>query len=357
MTSTNQVPIMTQSDSVLQFGPNAYSKPAASLMVLRETVMGRELFDFAFKEYATRWKFKRPTPADFFRTMEDASAVDLDWFWRGWYFGTDHVDVGITDMREYTISTQDPEIEFDKDRADDIAKRPENIVQIRNREEGIELYIDRMEDIEDFYNENDKFTVTNKDRNAYKSFVDGLEGWEKDVWERAQKDGHYFYFVDFENVGGLITPLPLKLTYMNGDTEEMMIPAEIWRRNSEKVTKLITRKNRVKSIEVDPHHQTADADFGNNSFPPVMRPGRLEMYKSNWKSSSMMADMLVELKTDKEKDAEAKGDAKDKGKDLPLKSGANDNADGKKSSSDKKKKLDDKEKSSLRKTLEKMMGK
>jgi hypothetical protein len=222
-----------------------------------------------------------------------------------------------------------------------------------------------MEDIDDFYNENDKFTVTNKDRNKYKSFVDGLEGWEKEVWERAQKDGHYFYFVDFENVGGLISPLPIKLTYMNGDTEEMMIPAEIWRRNSKTVTKLITRKNRVKSIELDPHHQTADADFDNNSFPPVMRPGRLEMYKSSSTASSMMADMLVELKKDEDKEAEDKGKTKGKDKDLPLKSGANDNdeksygSDSKSetSSEKKKKKLDDKEKSSLRKTLEKMMGK
>ena len=152
---------------------------------------------------------------------------------------------------------------------------------------------------------------------------------------------------------------------MNGDTEEMIIPAEIWRRNSKKVTKLITRKNRIKSIELDPHHQTADADFDNNSYPPVMRPGRLEMYKSDWKASSMMADMLVELKTDEDKEAESKGEIKGKDKDLPLKSGANDNDDNKKSygsdskseKSSKKKKLDDKEKSSLRKTLEKMMGK
>ena len=376
MTSSNQVPIMTQSDSVLQFGPNAYSKPAASLIVLRETVMGRELFDFAFREYANRWKFKRPTPADFFRTMEDASAVDLDWFWRGWYFGTDHVDIGITDMREYTISTQDPEQEKDKDRADDLVKRPENIVQKRNREEGIELYIDRMDDIGDFYNENDKFTVTNKDRNKYKSFVDGLEGWEKEVWERAQEDGHYFYFVDFENLGGLISPLPLKLTYTNGDTEELMVPAEIWRRNSKNVTKLITRKERVKSIELDPHHQTADADFSNNSFPPVRLPGRLEMYKSNWSASSMMADMLVELKTDAEKDAEEKGESKSEDKDLPLKSGdmtsdeksktkksygsdtkSEKTSESKPDSKKSKKDLNEKEKSSLRRTLEKMMGK
>jgi len=234
-----------------------------------------------------------------------------------------------------------------------------------------------MEDIDDFYNENDKFAVTNKDRNKYKSFVDDLDGWEKEVWERAQEDGHYFYFVDFENVGGLISPLPLKLTYANGDTEEVMIPAEIWRRNSKNVTKLITRKNRIKSIELDPHHQTADADFDNNSYPPVMRPGRLEMYKSDFKASSMMADMLVELKTDEDKEAEEKGEMKDKGKDVPLKSGAKDDdvmdknamdkdgkkksygsdSEDKKTSKDKKKKLDEKEKSSLRKTLEKMMGK
>jgi aminopeptidase N len=98
MTSPNQVPVMTQSDSVLRLGANAYRKPAAALTVLRETVMGRELFDFAFREYAQRWKFKRPTPADFFRTMEDASGVDLDWFWRAWFYTTDHVDVALSAM-------------------------------------------------------------------------------------------------------------------------------------------------------------------------------------------------------------------------------------------------------------------
>ncbi|MDB2437980.1 hypothetical protein N9W89_04645, partial [Hellea sp.] len=202
------------------------------------------------------------------------------------------------------------------------------------------------------------------------------------------EDGHYFYFVDFENVGGLITPLPLKLTYMNGDTEELMVPAEIWRRNSKHITKLITRKNRIKSIELDPHHQTADADFNNNSYPPVMRPGRLEMYKSDFQASNMMRDMLVELKTDEEEAAEEKGEAKDDDKDMPIsgtdeneanpadesdtyspdtstdakskmeKDAASKNSSSKDSASKmKKKKLDEKEKSSLRKTLEKMMGK
>ena len=171
MTSSNQVPIMTQSDSILQFGPNAYSKPASSLVVLRETVMGRELFDFAFREYANRWKFKRPTPADFFRTMEDASAVDLDWFWRGWYFGTDHVDMALTSIREYQISTQDPDAEEDFKRNQDAAYKPENITQKRNREEGIKPRIERFDDLEDFYNENDKFATTNKDRNKYTSLL------------------------------------------------------------------------------------------------------------------------------------------------------------------------------------------
>ena len=407
MTSSNQVPIMTQSDSVLQFGPNAYSKPAASLIVLRETVMGRELFDFAFKEYAQRWKFKRPTPADFFRTMEDASAVDLDWFWRGWYFGTDYVDMAITDMREYTISTQDPDQEFDKNRADDIEIYPENITQRRNREEGLKTRLERFDDLKDFYNENDKFSVSNEDRNKFSRFTKYLKGWEKDVWERAQKDGDYFYFIDFKNRGGLISPLPIKLTYTNGDTEEMMIPAEIWRRNSKSVTKLIIRKNRVKSIELDPAHQTADANYSNNSFPPVSRPGRLKLYKSSTKKKSLMADMLVELKSEEDKDKPEGSD-----KDMPLEDGdtsektskdgkskdtkaSNDNSDkdnsdkamkedskmsddssksddslesdnAKMSDDDKMKdenKMSDKkspskkEKSSLRRTLEKMMGK
>ena len=129
MTSTDQVPIMTQSDSILQFGPNAYSKPAAALTVLRETVMGRQQFDFAFKQYANRWKFKRPTPADFFRTMEDASGVDLDWFWRGWFYSTDHVDIGINDIREYRIKTGDPEIDFPLNRIENEALYPQPIMQ------------------------------------------------------------------------------------------------------------------------------------------------------------------------------------------------------------------------------------
>lgn len=303
MTSSGQVPIMTQSDSVLQFGPNAYSKPASALIVLRETVMGRELFDHAFKTYAERWKFKRPTPSDFFRTMEDASGVDLDWFWRGWFFGTDHVDLAITDIREYQISTGNPDVEFDKDRAETQRDEPEAISQIRNREEGRTTRLQRVPELSDFYNENDKFTVSNKDRNSFTGFIDDLKAWEKTAYERALEDGNFIYFLDFENVGGLVMPIPLFITYENGDTEEMMIPAEIWRRNSENVTKLLIRPAQIESIEVDRKHQTADADYSNNSFPQRIVPSRLELYKSSRSSRNLMSDMLVELKGET-KDAE-----------------------------------------------------
>ena len=348
MTSSNQVPIMTQSDSVLQFGPNAYSKPASSLVVLRETVMGRELFDFAFREYANRWKFKRPTPADFFRTMEDASAVDLDWFWRGWYFGTDHVDMALTSVREYKISTQDPDAEEDFKRDQDGTDKPENITQKRNREEGLKTRIQRFDELEDFYNENDKFTTTNKDRNKYQSFVDGLKDWEKAAYDRAMEDGKFIYFMDFENVGGLISPLPLKITFENGEVEELMVPAEIWRRNSKNVTKLITRKKRIASVELDPHHQTADANYSNNSFPPTLRRSRIELYKSSYSPKSMMADMLVELKS------EEKDGSQDGGKSVPLADPSGEI--NRQNTKAQKKKLNEKESGSLRRTLEKLLS-
>ena len=339
MTSSNQVPIMTHSDSILQFGNNAYAKPAAALIVLRETVMGRELFDPAFREYANRWKFKRPTPADFFRTMEDASAVDLDWFWRGWFFGTDHVDIGIPSIREYTISTKNPDIEFDKDRVENLRNRPENITQIRNREEGRLTRLSQFEDINDLYSEKDKFTVTNKDKNNYKRYLDGLSPVDRAAYERAVKDQNYLYFVDFENSGGLISPLPLTIHFMNGQTEDLMIPAEIWRQNSEFVTKLIIRKDRIKSITLDQAHQTADADYSNNSFPPIIAPSRIDIYRSKRNDKNLMADMLVELEKDAPKTDE---------KTVPM---------IEKTLAKPDKDLEPEDRESIRKTIEKLLGK
>lgn len=307
MTSTGQVPIMTQSDSILQFGPNAYSKPASSLVILRETVMGRELFDHAFKTYAKRWMFKRPTPSDFFRTMEDASGVDLDWFFRGWYFTTDHVDQAITGIREYKISSQDPDKEFANDREEYWRDNPEPITEIRNRKEKLKTRVERYEGLKDLYYEKDKFTVSNKDRNTYKDFLEGLKDWERAAYERALKDDQFIYFVDFENVGGLVMPLPITIHYENGEKEELMIPAEIWRQNSEHVTKLLFRDKRIASIDIDNHHQTADSDFSNNSFPPKIYKSRLELYKSKRKTRNLMKDMLVELKGNHDEDNEGNG--------------------------------------------------
>ena len=361
MTSSNQVPIMTQSDSILQFGPNAYSKPASSLVVLRESVMGRELFDFAFREYANRWKFKRPTPEDFFRTMEDASAVDLDWFWRGWYYDTGYVDLAITGMREYQISTQDPDIENAIKRDEDNANRPLSITALRNREEGIDLYVDRRDGVTDLYNENDKFTPSNKDRNTYKTFLEGLSDWEREAYDRAIADEDFVYFVDFESLGGLISPIPLTLNYADGDTEEMMIPAEIWRRNAKEVTKLIIRPKKIASIDVDTAHQIADADHSNNSFPPKAVSSRLEIYKSSRSARNLMADMMVELRSDKT-DEESDGDAvpmTDKVETDEVEAEAETDTKSPAMRRDRRSRSDDREdadKSALRKTLDRLMG-
>jgi hypothetical protein len=296
MTSENQVPVMTHSDSLLQFFPNSYTKPASSLVVLRETVLGRELFDFAFREYARRWKFKRPTPSDLFRTLEDASGIDLDWFWRGWFYSTDHVDVAINSIREYKVSTANPEVEFELDRQERADEVPETLGQIRNREEGRKTRLERFPELADFYNENDPYEVTNADRNDYTGLLDELEDWERDALLRAAEDDDFVYFVDFENIGGLVTPLPLLITDADGNEEFMMIPAEIWRKNHLVVTKLLIRDKRITSIEVDPRRETADADFSNNHYPGRIERSRLELYKSDEKARDMMADMLATLR-------------------------------------------------------------
>ena len=298
MMDKNQVPIMTQSDSILQFGPNAYSKPTAALIYLREHVMGRKLFDFAFKEYARRWMFKRPTPSDFFRTMEDASGVDLDWFWRGWFFTTDHMDIGISDVREYRVATLDPEKDYPADRKDFQRDHVEPITQIRNREELGPTRVERIPELKDFYNENDRYTVTNKNRNDYKNTLEDLEDWEREALERAIKDNDRIYFIDFENIGGLVSPLDLTIEYTRGKNEQIKLPAEIWRRDAEKVTKLLISEREIESITLDMGHQTPDADRTNNNYPRKIIPSRIELYKREDKSRKLLAETLVELKGD-----------------------------------------------------------
>lgn len=297
MMSEDQVPIMTNSESAKQFGNNAYNKPAAALTVLRETVMGREQFDFAFKQYAERWKFKRPTPSDFFRTMEDASGTDLDWFWRGWFYTTDHVDVALNGVREYRLSTKDPDVEGALQRQRQADTRNEPVTVTENRAAGQQTYIQRHPDAEDFYNKNDEFEPTNKDRNDYQTFLEGLKEPDKSAFQQALKENPFIYFMDFQNVGGLVSPLPLRFTFEDGTTKDIMVPAEIWRMDNQKVTKLFVETKKIVSVELDPRHQIADAVRTNNNFPQRNVPSRLDIYKSG--SSAMrnqMADALVELK-------------------------------------------------------------
>lgn len=303
MKSSTQVPIMTQSDSVLRLGPNGYTKPAVALNILRETILGRELFDFAFKEYANRWKYKRPTPSDFFRTMEEASGVDLDWFWRGWFYSTDHVDISLDKISKLRLDTKNPDIDFDRLRQEELDK-PLSKTDERNKAEGKELWVDTFSDITDFYDENDRFTVTNKERNSYKKFLDKLKPWERKTLERAVKEDKNYYVLDFSNKGGLVMPIILELTFADGTKEDQYIPAEIWRRTSKAVSKLIvTDKDKVlTSVTVDPRWETADVNVNNNHYPRQIISSRIETYKRKKSTSKVARDIMQDIKTELKKD-------------------------------------------------------
>ncbi len=298
MKSDQQVPIMTQSDSVLQLGPNAYSKPAAALFILRETILGRELFDFAFREYARRWMFKRPTPADFFRTMEEASGVDLDWFWRGWFYSTDHVDLSVDRIWKLRLDTLDPDIDLERRRQEEEDK-PLSIIVERNRAD-FELWVDRNQDVRDFYDKNDRFTVTNKERNEYQKLIDELEDWEKVALERAVKEDKHYYVLEFSNHGGLVMPIILELTYTDGAQEIMRIPAEIWRRNSSSVKKMIVTERELVQVVIDPRWETADVDIENNHYPRRIIPSRIEAFKTPEREGLEQRDIMQDIKTELE---------------------------------------------------------
>ena len=274
MASDFQVPIMTNSESVLQFGNNAYGKPATALNILRETILGRDLFDFAFKQYAQRWKFKRPEPADFFRTMEDASGIDLDWFWRGWFYTTDHVDISIDNLRLYQLNTLNPEIEKPLSQKE-AAERPITLAQRRN--ESLPKLIDQNPSLRDLYNENPSLVVTQEESDAYQKFVGGLSESEKELLNA----GYYFYVADLKNIGGLVMPVIFRMEYADGTTEEMRIPAEIWRYNPQSVSKLIVTKKELKSLVLDPNLETADADLTNNFFPRRVVPTRFQNFRQD----------------------------------------------------------------------------
>ena len=260
-------PIMTKGLNTYNFGSNAYSKPAVGLNILRETIMGRELFDYAFKTYSQRWMFKHPTPEDFFRSMEDASAVDLDWFWRAWFFTTDYTDIGVTDVKKfYVTSKMNKEIrEMMEARGLKESDLPPLVYLV---EEGSEDYEESMKD------------ATLEDVTTLQEYImDNI-----DPADRANlKSPKYFYEVTFEKPGGIPMPIIAEYTYSDGSTERVTYPAQIWRKDDASVGKVIASEKEITKIVVDPDEETADIDTSNNTWPQKKKLGEFNQFKNKVK--------------------------------------------------------------------------
>ena len=259
-------PIMSNPENVYYLGPNAYGKPAAALNILRETIMGKELFDYAFKTYSQRWMFKHPTPEDFFRTMEDASAVDLDWFWRGWFYSTDYVDIGLKEVNQYFVSP---------DPGEEMLKIMEDQGVPRNRLRPL-IFFEKYE--------NDKSDL--KDKSALensKLLVNYLnENYGQDEIG-AMNVPKYFYEVVFDKPGGLVMPIIIDIKYEDGETVRKRYPAQVWRKNDKEVKKIITSDKKITEIVLDPDKETADIDERNNSWPKKEDQTDFDKFKSNVK--------------------------------------------------------------------------
>jgi len=263
-------PIMTNHDNVFNSGSNAYSKPAAGLYLLREVVLGHELFDKAFKTYSQRWMFKHPTPADFFRTMEDASGTDLDWFWRGWFYTTDYNDIGIKDIKKYKV-TNEPTA-----RAKAIAKRYSMSVD----DLGKNFYLVEMGAEELEQNQSgEQNSVTEMD--GLKEYLaDNLSAEER----AALKDTKFFYEIVYEKPGGLVMPILVEFTYADGSKESKNYPAEIWRFNDKEITKFVWTDKEIVSVQIDPNQLTADVNPENNAWPKKEMESKFDSFKKETKT-------------------------------------------------------------------------
>jgi hypothetical protein len=277
-------PIMTNSENIIQFGPNAYAKPATGLNILRETIMGRELFDYSFKEYARRWAFKHPTPADLFRTIEDASAEDLDWFWRGWFYSIDPVDIAIDTVKhavyDATVAVPAARTMGPRGLSKPEVNSFEDISKIRNRnDKSIVFLTDVDQSLRDFYWRYDRGlepydSVTKQPAMAMPA-AEGLTDAEKAKYATAN-----LYEVSFINKGGLVMPIILEFTFEDGTKETQRLPAQIWRKNENKVTKVFLTSKKAVSIQLDPMRETADIDESNNKWPNVAAPSKFALFKS-----------------------------------------------------------------------------
>lgn len=264
-------PIMSTSDNIKSLGSNAYGKPATALNILRETIMGRELFDKAFKEYANRWKFKHPSPADFFRTIEDASAVDLDWFWRGWFFSTEPCDIELAEVQWQRADepADNKGLTYEEGYVYD---NPHGVSSAQNRGSIEKTYDEIDTTLVDQFSRQDKRV---RDQADYATYVAQLTPEERAVVE-AKKN---YYTLTFRNKGGLIMPIVVRFVYEDSTEEDFRIPAEIWRRNNEEVTKLFVTEKVVREINLDPYLETADIDRSNNYFPPRPQMNRFEFFR------------------------------------------------------------------------------
>ncbi len=276
-------PIMTNSENIINFGPNAYAKPATGFNILRETIMGRELFDYAFKEYARRWAFKHPTPADLFRTMEDASGEDLDWFWRGWFYTTDACDISMDSVKHYVadLNAKVPVLE-DSFNARKLelpqVNAFEDISKIRNRQDSsIRFLTDTDTTLRDFYWKYDRGLVP-VDTTTYKVPIEArLVAPDDSV--KAKYASKHFYQLFLSNKGGLVMPVILEWTYADGTKEIERIPAQIWRKDETRVVKAFMKDKEVTSIKLDPLRETADINETNNSWPTISAPSKFQLFK------------------------------------------------------------------------------
>ena len=276
-------PIMSNSENIVGFGPNAYTKPATGLNILRETIMGRELFDYAFKEYARRWAFKHPEPADLFRTMEDASGEDLDWFWRGWFFGTDACDMAID-----TVKYLRPDVEtFTGNSRDTTVMRSlpkpggstfDDISKVRNREDkNITFAVDSDTTLRDFYWRYNR-GMEQYDTARYAVPVIAMQE-PLDEATKQKVAGKHFYEITFSNKGGLVMPLIVEFTYKDGTKDTERIPAQVWRLNETKVTKVFMKDKEVESIKLDPMKETADINDKNNTWGNLTTASKFTTFK------------------------------------------------------------------------------
>ena len=241
-------PIMSNPENVFQLGPNAYGKPATALNILRETIMGHELFDYAFKTYSQRWMFKHPTPEDFFRSMEDASAVDLDWFWRGWFYTTDFVDIGVESLNTVQMTSQPP------------AAYIERLKSFGYSIEDLPPLVFRVNEDDEDYDEN-AAPFAGLDAEDY------LDEAGLTVAQENLEKTNYLYEITFNKPGGLVMPILVEYTYADGSTLTERYPVQIWRKNDDSYTRLLASEKEIVGVQVDPNEETADVNTTNNSWP------------------------------------------------------------------------------------------